>query len=154
MSYAIDHDECHKDLSADEDDSAPPLLETYWSAHNTTVNVVQELEPQADVPLSIQDTYWATHPRNASDIPLPEEVWLQTLQEPDSDMLTCDSVQQESNPDASLNGYGSTKDFDRSKGEGSEPLLSNVYIPQYTLLGNGRVDIDVKPYFTSDTVRV
>jgi len=93
MSYASVDDEFQKDLSADEDDSgASPLLETYWSAHSTTVNVVQELEPRADVPLPMQGTYWATHSRNESDNPPSEEVW---LQEPDSETLKYGSIQQE-----------------------------------------------------------
>ena len=78
--------------------------------------------------------------------------------EPDSDapvlQETTDWRQQERYSDTLLQWYWSAEELNGKSRDKSEHLLSDIDVPLYTLLGNGRANTDaLQPYSTSDTVR-
>jgi len=135
----------------------PSLPGTYWSTHNTPVTIAQEVG-ECDAP-TLQDAYCVTRPENDPDVTLPEEVLQQVVNsEPGSDVPvlqeTTDWRQQERYSDTPLQGYWSAEEINGKSRDESERLLSDIDVPHYTLLGNGRVNTDaLEPYSTSDTVR-
>ena len=137
--------------------AAPSPPGTYWSTHNTTVTIVQEVS-KCDAP-TLQDAYCVTRPENDPDIPLPEEVLQPVMElEPDSDVPVLQETtgwrQQERYSDSPLQGYWSAEEINGKARNESERLLSDIDVPHYTLLGNGRVNTDaLEPYSASDTVR-